>query len=249
MTDYQTGEVKEAVVVLEDFTADFNVKVPQAVAEALCAVTGEVKPIGKDGENRFHNYKYATNVDLIQMLRPLMAKHGIIVTQHATGVSRDDGGNMVVKFRYLITHKSGDSWVYPGVWLGVSSDRAKGSILQDKWFSKAATAAEKYFLLKLFKVPAMDDIERLSDGDADADGADKPAAKASTKKADKDTPPEVKEARDLWHTINKELEGVDKEAAQVVWITRASDLVKIKDVNINGYTMLETKFKKIVGEG
>lgn len=141
---------------------------PQSVVKAILHIMKSLTTVVKSSKNPVEGYTYANNADLIAALHPLLVEAEIMINPHLVGLTADASDNPVCMFRFVISHVSGESWVYPGVWLGVANDYYNGR-LGDKWFQKSATAAEKYFLIKLFKISTPDDIQPLNDGDTDAD--------------------------------------------------------------------------------
>lgn len=264
--DPETGEVYEQKPngatngrqpMRVDTDAAMDDPMPEEIANAILQVMEGAKKVEKGGHNAFHNYDYATTADMMVLIQPLMVKAGLIVTQHFVGATQDEGGNMVCKFRFRLTHKSGKHWNYPGFWLGVSQDRTQRGGLQDKWFSKAATAAEKYFLLKLFKIPTVDDAQKLSDGDADADQMQD--RRPNNPAQERRQPPRRQsngvgaqregvsdeahaEATRLYKEIYRALSNAkSEEEVGKILVDRSADLNKIKAVSQEGYDKLVAK--------
>lgn len=163
---------------IDDFAepGDFQ-PMPADITKAVIQVMKKVGTIGKTGQNKFHGYSYASIEDLMPPLQKAMAEAGLVITQHPVKIGMDDGGNMTVHYRFMLHHESGNSYLYPGHWLGVAGDRDRSGRLGDKWANKCHTAAEKYFMIKLFRIPVSDGTPQpLSDGDPDAgDGNHMPA--------------------------------------------------------------------------
>ena len=133
--------------------------VPAEIIKAKIAVMKGAHGVGKTGRNTFHNYDYASDFDVLSLIQPLMAENGLTVemqTVHVEGP--DENGNMRVLYDMVWQHESGVC-APPVPWYGVAQDRDKQGRMGDKWFNKAATAAEKYFLLKQFHIPAGKDVD------------------------------------------------------------------------------------------
>jgi hypothetical protein len=213
---------------------------PPEIAKAIVQVMGKVREVEKGGKNQFHNYRYATVADMMILLQPALADAGLVITQHMTAHNEDTGGNQICEFQFVISHVSGKSWVYPGIWPGVAADRARG-VLQDKWFNKAATAAEKYFLLKLFRIPTVDEAsEPLNDGDVDREPQQdqKPPTGRKTKAAAPTTTdnPFVEKAKKLRADMVEDAgKGGDPDE---FWKTRAADLTEIEKGSKNTFDYL-----------
>src|SRR5262252_7911004 len=135
------------------------------IASAIAKITAEVGPVAKRGENKFHNYKYATMGDVLLQLTPLMAKHGLVVMQNETERSMfDEGRVLAVQYEFTIAHSSGEVWPEKPRQTGVCRCRDSKGGWDDKAFNKAHTAARKYFLLALFQIATADNTD-----DADED--------------------------------------------------------------------------------
>lgn len=137
---------------------------PKEIAEAISAIMGEVDYVQKKGTNTFHNYKFAAVGDILAKLQPAMAKHGLIIIQSELE-HKLEGAAMMVKYEFVVAHKSGavlpDKFIGTGVAAAMNS---KGGF-DDKCVNKCMTAAGKYFLLSLFKIPTVD----LPDADEQED--------------------------------------------------------------------------------
>lgn len=236
---------------------------PIIIHRAVMQIMEKVTPVEKTGHNEFHKYDYATQVDILTMLRPLMIEAKLMVTQHAVRVDQDEGGNMVVrfKFRLQVAEESGAGEVtrydYPGVWLGVAQDRSSKG-LGDKWFSKAATAAEKYFLLKLFKIPTTGDDTDADQMDGAKDGKGQPrepadskrenrsrtTSRANERKEKNDVPPETKAAREKFakarDTVKEITEASEVERLAPTVMTVAKEL---REVSPEAALMLVNQLK------
>lgn len=142
------------------------------IAAAISAIMGEVDYVQKKGTNTFHNYKFAAVGDILAKLQPAMAKHGLIVIQNEME-HKLDGPVMMVKYEFIVAHKSGavlpDRFHATGV---ATATNSKGGF-DDKCVNKCMTAAGKYFLLSLFKIPTGD----LPDSD---EQEDRPAQNSKT---------------------------------------------------------------------
>lgn len=137
-----------------------EVKATGEIAGAICKVMLAVKRVPKNGRNKFHGYDYATEADLVSVIRPAMAEAGLILLPSQTEASGpDECGNVRVKVEYTLAHTSGEVWPHPLISYGVGNDRAKNGNDGDKAIYKAATGANKYLLFKLFQVDTGDDPE------------------------------------------------------------------------------------------
>jgi len=131
------------------------------IATALHNVMAKVTYVQKGSENKFHNYKYVSESDLLEKLRPALIEEGLILIPSVEMVRpMDEHGNTVVDMRYEIVHKDGDFWPHLIRISGCGNDRAKNGSVGDKGLYKAITGANKYFLFKLFQIETGDDPER-----------------------------------------------------------------------------------------
>jgi hypothetical protein len=148
---------------------------PEAVIlRAVNAVMQEVGYVQKTGENTFHGYRYASEADVLERLRPAMVKHGLILIPSVQQVSSvDPHGNTTVSVHYTLAHVSGAIWPQPIIAAGCGGDRNKNGV-GDKGLYKALTGANKYMLFKLFQIETGNDPEE-SQGDRDREAADKTA--------------------------------------------------------------------------
>lgn len=148
---------------------------PEAIIlRAMNAVMQEAGYVQKTGNNDFHGYRYATEADVLERLRPSMVKHGLILIPSVQQVSSiDQHGNTTVSVHYTLAHISGAVWPHPIVAAGCGGDRGKSGV-GDKGLYKALTGANKYMLFKLFQIETGDDPEE-SQGDRDREAADRNA--------------------------------------------------------------------------
>ena len=149
---------------------------PEAVIlRAMNAVMQEAGYVQKTGENTFHGYRYASEADVLERLRPAMVKHGLILIPSVQQVSSiDTHGNTTVSVHYTLAHVSGAIWPQPIIAAGCGNDRSKSGTFGDKGLYKALTGANKYMLFKLFQIETGNDPEE-SQGDRDREAADKTA--------------------------------------------------------------------------
>lgn len=127
------------------------------LASKIAAVMGEVKRVRKDGYNAHHKYAFASAGEVVDMVRGLLADKGVALLQLPTDVRWDEiktrnGTSTVCRAWFamtLVCADTGAQFVVP--WLGEAQDS------MDKGYSKAATAAQKYFLLKTFLISTGDE--------------------------------------------------------------------------------------------
>jgi|GEM_PF-2214004 len=130
------------------------------LVKKLADVMKEVKHIEKRGYNKFHNYSYATDSDVSEAVRDVLAEKHIImlpdVVEHSIREHKSAKGKteyiatVKVKFTF-IDGETGESLSIHG--LGEGQDSG------DKAVYKALTGAQKYALMKVFMIPTGDDPE------------------------------------------------------------------------------------------
>lgn len=148
------------------------------IIRALHAVMEEVDSVQKSGENTFHDYRYATEGDLLRKLRAPMLRNGLVLIPSVDQVAAVDAhGNTTVSVIYTLTHTSGAIWPEKIKAAGCGGDKSKKGV-GDKGLYKALTGANKYMLLKLFQIETGDDEDEPenSKGDEGRDSVSEDAA-------------------------------------------------------------------------
>lgn len=140
------------------------------IIAAIAKIMSEVGSVKKDGENKFHGYKYATASDILHKIQPLLAREGLVIFQNE--VSRDliaDGSALAINYEFTIAHKDGDVWNERIKQTGMAAARNSKGGFDDKAANKCHTAARKYFMLALFQIPTgdYDDADEQEDRLAD----------------------------------------------------------------------------------
>lgn len=212
------------------------------VVAAVAGVMEEIEAIRKGGENTFHGYKYARMQDILQVLTPLMGKHGLTVFQYESARQMfDEGRVLAIQYHFVVAHKSGQAWA-PVPQTGMSPCRTSNGKFDDKAFAKCHTSARKYFLLSLFQVPTEDE--------ADPDNQHRERSEPPVPGPDGRTPPyriaPVKgETPRTW--ANKYLKAINaatSDAELVEWDTANDDLLTMLDTQAGDiYTEVQTKFE------
>jgi hypothetical protein len=131
------------------------------LAKAVVAVMGEVHAVPETGQNKFQNYKYASDTDLLKALQPAMARAGLCllpmvvastVSKHSATAKEGEQWRTDMTTTYRLLHVSGEYIDIQTVGCGVDG--------ADKGAYKAATGCLKYALRQLFLVPTGDDAEQ-----------------------------------------------------------------------------------------
>jgi hypothetical protein len=133
--------------------------IPAVMTEALHNVWGEIHSVGKDGTNKFHKYKYASEANVISSLRPVLHKHGLMLIQSSVRVWTDEYKRDWEECEYTLVHKDGFVWPEKIRAFGCGQDMSKDGKVGDKGLYKAITGRNKYGLMKLFQLETADDPE------------------------------------------------------------------------------------------
>lgn len=134
---------------------------PTNIYQKMLLVMSEVRHVPKRGRNQYHGYDYATEADIVDHVRDLMAKARLIMlpmiieSTEESSISTKQGTQRLI--RVTINFRLAD--VDTGEVIG-SSIIAEGCDSGDKALYKAYAAATKYWLMKLFLVPTGDDPEQ-----------------------------------------------------------------------------------------
>jgi hypothetical protein len=144
-------------------------KPTRSLVRKLCEIMDAVGYVQKTGINRFHGYKYATEADLVEMIRGEFAKRQVFVfpdvveytrvpleVESSKGIRKTQISEVNIAWTFVDGESGEERTVHVR---GVGEDNV------DKGFYKAFTGSEKYLLMKSFLIPTGDDPE---DDDAQA---------------------------------------------------------------------------------
>ena len=123
------------------------------VLTAISNITGEIGTIEKGGTNTFHKYKFVQAADVMYRLQPLLAKHGLLILQSEASRSLISDDLLSIQYEFTLAHKDGEVFGGKLVQTGLSSARNTKGGYDDKAANKCATAAHKYLVINLFKIP------------------------------------------------------------------------------------------------
>ena len=136
---------------------------PATITAGILAVKRAVHEVGKTGRNKFHGYSYATEADVLEVLREPMNKAGLAMIPSQVGeaqqirIPKDKGGGDTIitqiTIDFLLIHESGDVWPVPIRITGHGQDS------QDKGPYKAMAGARKYAHIHVFGLTTTDDPE------------------------------------------------------------------------------------------
>ena len=135
-----------------------------ALATALVSAQAEFSAVPKGSTNPFFKSKYAALPDVVASAGPVLAKHGLAVSQHVT--TNEQGADMLITY---LLHVSGE-YIAHGMMLHMVKDdpQAQGS---------AITYARRYAYMSALGLVADDDDDGNSASKAKATA--KPQEKSS----------------------------------------------------------------------
>lgn len=140
---------------------------------AMASVLGEIHRVPKAGINAHFNYRFATESDVMDVVRPAMARAGLCILPSVETIDLGDGAKIVTGvLSVTFAHAAGATATT--LWHGFT--RASGD-KDDKQVWKLYTGAMKYVVLKTFMVPTGDEPE------ADGQGADERPARRQRSRA------------------------------------------------------------------
>lgn len=126
----------------------------------LVKVMQQVKYIEKKGFNKFHQYKYATESDIAEKVREVLAEENVMmipnmkehsVRTHITAKEKTEYiATVLIEFTFM-DGDTGETLVF--------CMAGEGQDAGDKAYYKAITGAQKYALMKAFMIPTGDDPE------------------------------------------------------------------------------------------
>jgi hypothetical protein len=149
----------------------------KTLVKKLCEVMGAVERVPKTGYNEFHKYKYATEADIVELIRGELSKRHVFIFPNVKKSLRGplevettkwENGQKVPSVRKTQLTEVEIEWTFVD---GESGEERTilvngvGEDNVDKGFYKAFTGSEKYMLMKSFLIPTGDDPERDSKED------------------------------------------------------------------------------------
>lgn len=163
----ETGNRKtanEGVIMAETKTeTKAKPKAVKTLARRLLDIQAEVEKLKKDGQNAHFKYGFVSEMNVVDSVRELFQKHGVLVLpslinswteqrgkQTEKGPRTDFHSFALVKYT-LEDVETGETKEVE--WLGEGLDSG------DKGFYKAYSGSQKYFLMKTLMIPTGDDPE------------------------------------------------------------------------------------------
>lgn len=121
----------------------------------IANVMADVKRVEKRGRNDHFKYDFVTAEDVKDLVRPLLAKHGLALLPTIEGMERETKGNQVLtRLTVSFTLACGETGeTVTSLWHGEALDN------QDKGINKALTAVLKYYLINTFQVSTGDEAD------------------------------------------------------------------------------------------
>ena len=143
---------------------------------AICKIIEEMNPISKDKKNQQQGFAYRGIDDVMNTLKPLLAKHKVFVTPEIIEQRREErqtskGGNLIYSICTMkYTFYTDDGSHVSAVVIGEGMDSG------DKATNKAMSIAFKYACFQVFCIPT----DEMKDPDAETPDESKPVKKTLT---------------------------------------------------------------------
>lgn len=200
------------------------IPMPPKVAAAIAAVMADVPKLQKGERNAHSNYNFASIDDFLEAVRPICAKHGLLIMQDEDSCEFREGQDksgkaltwLVMKFSFTLAHSSGETWGHRPT---------RTAMVQASMGSQAFGAAQSYALKQFER-----SLFQIATGEKDADADSHPQA-------------ELPAESEGWKERGKRLKAQIEAAPTVGDIDRimkdsATTLAEIKEVNEDGYLRL-----------
>lgn len=181
----------------------------KTLVKKLVKVMQQVQYIQKRGHNKFHNYTYATEADVAEKVREVLAENNVIMIpnmlSHEVMEKTNRQGNLeyIVTVNMEFTFMDGDSGEIITYHMS-----GQGQDAGDKGIYKAVTGAQKYALMKAFMIPTGDDPEADESVDERNNAKEEPKHEATNQQTKKATN-KLPSLRAKWKTIAGDLVGFD----------------------------------------
>ena len=218
---------------MTDFTP-----MPAAIAAAIVAVMGEVPKLAKSESNTHGNYNFASIDDFLEAVRPLCAKHGLIIMQDEDSFTSADGW-LTMRFAFTLAHSSGETWAVRPI---------RTALVNGKMGSQALGAAQSY-ALKMF----MRSLFQISTGEKGQDIDEHPASNLPTATNPK---PETTfadwkaygltktGAREQWQEVSRQIQAATTEIEIDGLVVDHANLVEAIMQCSDGWDDIEDRIQK-----
>jgi hypothetical protein len=120
------------------------------ILKALIQVQGQMPTFHKDATNPFHRNKYLTLHELMQGLRPLLTKQGLVLSQGSRDTQVLDDNSITITIFSRIWHVQSSEWVESELVMPLAQTSAQGA-------GSASTYGRRYTLSALLGIVADDD--------------------------------------------------------------------------------------------
>jgi hypothetical protein len=161
----------------------------------LCEVMAEAGYIQKRGRNEKFNYNYATEADVVELLREKLAARNIFVFPSVTSAERKEHSKTSTGSTMFITDIM-VKWTFLDGDTGEAQECMMpgcGTDTGDKGIYKAITGSSKYMFLKGFMLPTGDDPENEKADPKEGKAAAKAVAKKQLEQAAKSDNPRTRQ--------------------------------------------------------
>ena len=124
---------------------------PNGLYPKIARIMGRLNRLPKTGRNAHFKYDFVTDADVADAVRKELATENVAFFASMIEATQE-GKHTVATFQFIFAcGDTGDTQTC--MWVGEANDS------QDKGLTKAATSAEKYFLLKTFMLSAGDSAD------------------------------------------------------------------------------------------
>jgi hypothetical protein len=153
--------------------------------EKILKVQIAVENIEKDGNNKFHKYRYATSANITSTLKKHLQENKLVIIPSVidcqelsvgTSTDKDTGEVADKKVARIITEYTIND-VDTGYFISVKMP-GDGTDTGDKGIYKALTGSFKYFKIQTFDLSIADDPENEGDGNDSTDGEEEHKVKS-----------------------------------------------------------------------
>ena len=136
--------------------------IPPKVAGAINAVSAEVPKLKKGEKNTHGNYNFASIDDFLEAVRPICAKHGLIIVQDEVGFEVLEGW-LLIRYKFTLAHSTGETW---------SHSPRRSIMVNSKMGAQAFGAAQSYSLKQFMR-----SLFQIATGEAGEDADSHPQSK------------------------------------------------------------------------
>lgn len=195
--------------------------------QKIAAIMREVGTLEKGGFNANQKYAFIQHQDVVNLLRPLLAKHGLIVWQSVKDwvVSPTDPRMKTITYEYRLVDVDTGETTPTALVLADAFDSG------DKGPNKGSTTADKFYLLRTFALGA--GTHEDSEADEETDKAARISAAAQTPRITRGSAPGVQR-------------GGKSDVATAAQVTAVAK--EVKRLNLDAKTFLPV-LEATIGKG